>query len=40
MKLPCFQERDDDQEDPIEAEKKEDLKKKQSENIIAVNRAC
>ena len=37
MKLPYFQERDDDQEDPIDVEKKEELGEEANpENIMAV----
>jgi len=37
VKLPYFQERDDDQEDPIDVEKKEELGEEANpENIMAV----
>ena len=39
MKLPCFQEGDDGQEDPIELEKKEELGEEANpENMVAVDR--
>ena len=39
MKLSCFQEGDDDQEDPVEVKKKKELgEESNSENMVAVDK--